>query len=103
MAHARRGFVKALESGNDRAIPFLAFIGGLYRIEAEDFSTIDRPALRRQRSIPFLLQLQHRLLHAFSDSAILAQSALGNAGAIPIAVDLQSRSKWTLRPPFVNS
>jgi len=81
MAHARRGFVKALESGDDRASPFLVFIGGLYRIEAEakDMSPTERAAFRQDRAVPFLLQLHQRLLRASSDSAILAQSALGKA------------------------
>lgn len=35
MAHARRGFVEALESGDDRATPFLVQFGALYEIEAE--------------------------------------------------------------------
>lgn len=81
MAHARRGFVKALQSGDDRASPFLVFFGGLYRIEAEAkaMSPADRAALRQLRSVPFLLQLHQRLLSAASDPAVLGQSALGKA------------------------
>ena len=42
MAHCRRGFVAALESGDDRAAPFLAYLGALYQIETELPSLDDR-------------------------------------------------------------
>lgn len=35
MAHCRRGFVAALEAGDERAAPFLAYLGALYQIEAD--------------------------------------------------------------------
>ena len=34
MAHARRGFVAAVQTGDDRATPFLVLFGALYRLEA---------------------------------------------------------------------
>ena len=44
VAHARRGFVTALESGDERAAPFLACLGAIYAVEAE-FRGAD-PAMR---------------------------------------------------------
>jgi transposase len=81
MAHARRGFVAALQAGDDRATPFLVFFGALYRLEAEvkGMDPIERAVFRGERSVPLLLQLQARLRAAADDLSILPQSVLGKA------------------------
>jgi len=81
MAHARRGFVAALQGGDDRATPFLVLFGALYRLEAEakGMGPIDRAKFRSERSVPILLQLHTRLRSASSDLSILPQSVLGKA------------------------
>ena len=81
MAHARRGFVAAVQTGDDRATPFLVLFGALYRLEAEvkGMSPTDRAVFRSERSVPLLLQLHARLRSASSDLSILPQSILGKA------------------------
>jgi transposase len=81
MAHCRRGFVEALESGDERAAPFLAYIGALYAIE-EEFRQSDpqaRAAARSSRSLAWLAPMESALKRAAADPAILPQSALFNA------------------------
>ena len=81
MAHARRGFMDALQNGDDRATPFLVYFGQLYKIEAEarDLDTATRAVCRVERSVPVLLQLHLRLRAATNDPAILPQSDLAKA------------------------
>ena len=81
MAHARRGFVDALEAGDDRASPYLVEFGALYEIEAEGrrLDPIARAQLRRQRSIGPIIRLQQLFRAAASDPSILPQSLLGKA------------------------
>ena len=81
MAHARRGFMAALDSGDDRTTPFLVLFGQLYKIEAEarDLDPQARAHNRAERSVPVLLQLQQRLRSASTDLTILPQSDLAKA------------------------
>jgi transposase len=86
-AHARRGFVKALEAHDERAIPFLVRFGELYAIEAEltgaDPST--RQRIRSARSVSILLKLHQAMTAAAADPAVLPQSALGKALSYALA------------------
>ena len=54
MAHARRGFVKALEAHDDRATPFLVRFGELYTVEVEltGADPAARQRIRSARSVP---------------------------------------------------
>ena len=81
MAHCRRPFVEALESGDDRAAPFLAYLGALYRIEAElrDATPEERAPARVTRSTAWLVPMELALKRAASDLSILPQSFLGKA------------------------
>ncbi len=81
MAHCRRGFVEALESGDERAAPFLAYIGALYAIEEElrQADPLTRAAARSSRSAGWLTPMQSALKEAAADPSILPQSALFNA------------------------
>ena len=81
LAHSRRHFVEALEAGDDRAAPFLAYLGALYRIEAElrEASPAERALARGTRSTAWLVPLHLALTRAVTDSAILPQSALAKA------------------------
>ena len=81
MAHARRGFMEALESGDDRVTPFLVLLGKLYKIEAEarDLDPQARAARRAEHSVPLLLQLNLRLRSTSADPTVLPQSDLAQA------------------------
>ena len=81
LAHARRGFVAALQSGDDRSSPFLYYFGALYRLEAEarGMDPIDRAKFRAERCVPLLLQLHLRLRSVSTDPSILPQGLLGKA------------------------
>ena len=87
MAHARRGFMEALESGDDRATPFLVLFGKLYKIEAEvrDLDPAARAARRSQEAVPVLLQLHQRLRGTGTDPAVLTQSDLAQAAQYCLA------------------
>lgn len=87
MAHARRGFMEALESGDDRATPFLVLFGKLYKIEAEarDLDPAARAARRSEQSVPVLLQLHQRLRATGADPAVLPQSDLAQAAQYCLA------------------
>ena len=80
-AHARRGFVKALEAHDERATPFLVRFGELYAIEAELTSAdpAARERARSARSVSVLIKLHQAMTAAAADSAILPQSSLGKA------------------------
>jgi transposase len=81
MAHGRRGFVAALESGDERAAPFLAYFGALYAIE-EEFRQAEpaaRSEARNSRSLLWLAQMESALKKASADPAILPRSALSKA------------------------
>lgn len=80
-AHCRRGFVAALDSGDERAAPFLAYIGALYQIEAEfrDADPSARAAARSTRSLTWLVLMESALKRATADPSILPQSALATA------------------------
>lgn len=81
MAHARRGLVEALESGDDRAAPFLAYLGWLYAIE-DEFRGAEhamRARARQERSVPWLNRLKEELDRAATDPTILPRSALFKA------------------------
>jgi transposase len=81
MAHARRGYVTALESGDERAAPFLGHIGRLYAIE-DEFRGADPPTrstARQERSVPWLARFRAELDRADADPAILPKSALYKA------------------------
>ncbi len=89
MAHCRRGFVEALESGDDRAAPFLACLGALYGIEVElrEASPQARAQAHATRSVPWLASMEVALKKASLDLAILPRSALSKAVgyALPLA------------------
>ncbi len=81
MAHCRRPLVEALEAGDDRAAPFLAYLGALYRIEAElrEASPEDRALARGTRSTAWLVPMHLALTRAAADPTILPHSALAKA------------------------
>lgn len=81
MAHCRRYFVAALESGDDRAAPFLAYLGALYAIETElrDATPEGRAQVRATRSVAWLVPMEMALTRAAADLTILPPSALGKA------------------------
>lgn len=81
MAHCRRGFVSALESGDERAAPFLAYIGGLYAIEREHRACAPdtRAAARSRDSSAWLVPMELALKRAAADPAILPHSHLHKA------------------------
>ena len=81
MAHCRRGLVEALDAGDERAAPFLAYLGALYRIEAElrEATPEARAEARGTRSTAWLVPMHQALLKAAADPTILPQSALAKA------------------------
>jgi transposase len=81
MAHCRRPFVEALEAGDERAAPFLAYLGALYQIEAElrEASPETRAQARGTRSTAWLVPMHLALTRAAVDPAILPHSALAKA------------------------
>jgi len=81
MAHARRPFVEALEAGDDRAAPFLAYLGALYRIEAElrEATPEARALARGTQSTAWLVPMHLALTRAAVDPSILPQSTLAKA------------------------
>ena len=81
MAHCRRGFVQALESGDERAAPFLAQIGGLYAIEHEhrQADAATRATVRSRESLAWLLPMELALKRAAADPAILPHGSLSKA------------------------
>lgn len=81
MAHCRRPFVEALESGDDRAAPFLAYLGALYRIEAglRELTPDARAQARGTQATAWLVPMEAALKRAASDPSILPQSALSKA------------------------
>ena len=81
MAHCRRGFVAALEAGDERAAPFLAYLGALYRLEAElrEATAEARAQARGTRSTAWLVPLHQALMKSAVDPAILPHSALAKA------------------------
>jgi transposase len=81
MAHCRRGFVAALESGDDRAAPFLAYLGALYQIEAElrPVAPEERARARGSRSLAWLVPMELALKKMQGDPAVLPKSLLGKA------------------------
>lgn len=81
MAHARRPFVEALEAGDERAAPFLAYLGALYRIEAElrEATPVARAIARGTRSTAWLVPMHLALARADTDPAILPRRALAKA------------------------
>ena len=81
MAHCRRPFVEALEAGDDRAAPFLASLGALYRIEAElrEATPEARSLARGTRSTAWLVPLHLALTRAAADPSVLPQGALAKA------------------------
>lgn len=87
LAHCRRGFVAALESGDDRATPFLAHLGALYRIEAElrEATPEARAQARGRQSAPWLASLELALKKASLDPTILPRSALSKAVGYALA------------------
>jgi len=80
-AHARRHLVAALDSGDDRAAPFLVHLGKLYAIEAElrDADAVRRAQVRGARATLVLAELNNALQRAAADPAILPSSLLGKA------------------------
>ena len=81
MAHCRRPFVEALEAGDDRAAPFLAYLGALYGIETElrDLTAEARAQARGTRSTAWLVPMHLALTRAAADPSIMPQSALAKA------------------------
>jgi len=81
MAHSRRIFVAALESGDDRAAPFLAYLGALYQIEAEirDSTPEERERVRGARSHTWLIPMELALKKASEDLTVLPKSILSKA------------------------
>lgn len=78
-AHARRKFYDAQDSDSRRAVEMLALIGELYAIEREAKDATDeaRLALRQERSLPALAQIQSWL--AAEGQIVLPRSPLGAA------------------------
>jgi len=74
-------FLRLLESGDERAAPFLAQIGGLYAIEQEhrpaDAAT--RATVRSRESLAWLLPMDLALKRAAADPAILPHGSLSKA------------------------
>ena len=81
MAHCRRPFVAALEAGDERAAPFLAYLGALYRIEAEwrEATPAARALARGTQATAWLVPMHLALTRAAADTSILPQSALAKA------------------------
>lgn len=81
MAHCRRPFVEALDAGDDRAAPFLAYLGALYRIEAElrEATPEARALARGTQSTAWLVPLHLALTRAAADPSVLPQGALAKA------------------------
>ena len=81
MAHCRRPFVEALEAGDDRAAPFLAYLGALYRIEAElrEATPQARALARGTQSTAWLVPMHLALTRAAADPSVLPQGALAKA------------------------
>ena len=81
LAHSRRVFVEALEAGDDRAAPFLAYLGALYQIEAElrEATPEARAQARGTRSTAWLVPMHLALTRAAADPALLPQGALAKA------------------------
>jgi transposase len=81
MAHCRRGFVAALEAGDERAAPFLAYLGALYQIESElrEAPPEERARARGSRSLAWLLPMEIAMKNAAAELTILPQSILGKA------------------------
>lgn len=90
MAHCRRPFVEALEAGDDRAAPFLAYLGALYRIEAQlrESTPEARAQARATQATAWLVPMHLALTRAAADPAILPRSVL--AKALHYALD-----RWT--------
>ncbi len=87
-AHARRKFYDAQDSDGQRAAQMLALIGELYSIEreAKDADDDARLALRQERAVPILAQIQ-AWLDAESE-VVLPRSPLGQAITY-------ARNQWT--------
>lgn len=87
MAHCRRVFVEALESGDDRAAPFLAYLGALYRIESElrEATPEARAQARGIRSVPWVESMELALKKASLDLTILPRSTLSKAVGYALA------------------
>ena len=81
MAHCRRPFVEALEAGDDRAAPFLTYLGALYRIEAElrEATPEARALARGTQSTAWLVPMHLALTRAAADPSVLPQGALAKA------------------------
>ena len=81
MAHCRRPFVEALEAGDERAAPFLAYLGALYQIEAElrEATPEARAQARGTRSTAWLVPMHLALTRAAADPTITPHSALDDA------------------------
>jgi len=73
--------VAALEAGDERAAPFLAYLGALYQIEAELREVLpeQRAKARASRSLAWLLPMEIAMKNAAADPTILPQSILGKA------------------------
>ena len=81
MAHCRRPFVEALAAGDDRAAPFLAYLGALYRIEAElrEATPEVRALARGTQSTAWLVPMHLALTRTAADPSLLPQGALAKA------------------------
>ena len=81
LAHCRRPFVEALEAGDERAAPFLAYLGALYQIEAElrEATPEARALARDTQSTAWLVPMHLALTRAAADPSLLPQGALAKA------------------------
>ncbi len=87
-AHARRHFVEAFESGDERALVAMGAIAKLYRVEAEAFeSGVDgRKRLREEQARPVLEELR----------AWLAEHAERVPPKMPLGAAIAcTRTRWT--------
>lgn len=81
MAHARRMWVRAMEAGDVNAVPILAEIQKLYRVEAEikDLEPEERSVVRAQQSVSILMGVNRLCQRAMAEG--LPASATGKAAS----------------------
>lgn len=97
MAHARRGFAKALDYDRDRAEYTLGMFQKLYAVEqqarAENLTSEQRHELRLEKSLPILNELGKWIVDTYKN--VLPKSAMGKAVAYCIP-------RWDNLPAYLN-